>query len=86
MPQMDKFAYASQMIWLILTILSIYMLVSGYILPRIKLNLIAREEKIKGLLKESSKNDAWCYSLGEKYLWKQKEEFLRLKAILNIKQ
>ena len=54
MPQLDPKYWASQVFWLILVFTILYICISRFFIPKIKMNLDDRENKIKEDLEEAS--------------------------------
>lgn len=84
MPQLDTSTYLSQIFWLLLTFLSLWFVMSWFIIPRIEDIMEQRRQKIDGFIQKAEKiNKQALQSLDkyEKALKKAKE-----KANLRIKQ
>ena len=54
MPQMDFTTYAPQLVWLVITFVLLYFLMSRMALPRIERILTTRENRIEGDLAEAA--------------------------------
>lgn len=84
MPQLDTSTYLSQIFWLLLTFLSLWFVMSWFIIPRIEDIMEQRRQKIDGFIQKAEKiNKQALQSLDkyEKALKKAKE-----KANLHIEQ
>lgn len=84
MPQLDTSTYLSQIFWLLLTFLSLWFVMSWFIIPRIEDIMEQRRQKIDGFIQKAEKiNKQALQSLDkyEKALKKAKE-----KANLRIEQ
>ena len=55
MPQLDPKYWASQAFWLILVFITLYISIAKFYLPKIKINLDNRENKIKDDLEDANK-------------------------------
>ena len=84
MPQLDTSTYLSQIFWLLITFLSLWFVMSWFIIPRIEDIMEQRRQKIDGFIQKAEKiNKQALQSLDkyEKALKKAKE-----KANLHIEQ
>lgn len=84
MPQLDASTYLSQIFWLLVTFLSLWLIMSWFIIPRIEDIMEQRRQKIDGYIQKAEKiNKQALQSLDkyEKALKKAKE-----KANLRIEQ
>lgn len=54
MPQLDVSTYPSQLLWLFVTFLTLYLILSTLVIPRISRFLVERSEAIGGKLREAS--------------------------------
>jgi hypothetical protein len=53
MPQLDKFAFLSQFIFLVIILCLVFFVVNFYIIPMVKKNLVFRVEKIASLIEKA---------------------------------
>jgi hypothetical protein len=53
MPQLDKFAFFSQFVFLVIILGSVFLLINLYIIPNIKSNLVFRMQKIISLIEKA---------------------------------
>ena len=84
MPQLDTSTYLSQIFWLLLTFLSLWFVMSWFIIPRIEDIMEQRRQKIDGFIQKAEKINKQALQSLEKYekaLKKAKE-----KANLRIEQ
>jgi F-type H+-transporting ATPase subunit b len=67
MPQLDSATYVSQIFWLITTFLSLWFLMSWFIIPKIEDIIIQRRKKIDGYIQKAEAINRQALQSLEKY-------------------